>query len=309
MITIPVAVCGDHWVNVQEVKELLADIDLTPVTLDLHAEGPSLHALGIVDTVLKYLPADLAYVTNWSNSVEHIPFRRLNQHLLSHFFWYSDRYRACVSEQRTQEFLFGYFVGRRTVPRCVMLKDIDQTYSERFLVSLMHTVADFNVSPLEPVSSWVDPDDFHQWWHSTNISSLDNHTIRDQFSDIHNTNASLLQWYPKFDIELVAETYTHGDTFFVTEKTVRPIVAGKSMLIFGPKNYLSRLRNLGFQTWHDIWDESYDQLTGINRWNAIKSLIDELMTKDQEQLYQQCRPVIKHNQQHAELLIKKHKPQ
>jgi hypothetical protein len=75
----------------------------------------------------------------------------------------------------------------------------------------------------------------------------------------------LRRWYSIFDIELVAETYCHGDTFFVTEKTVRPIVAGKSMMVYGPQNYLARLRDLGFQTWNHIWDETYDQLTGALR--------------------------------------------
>jgi hypothetical protein len=132
--------------------------------------------------------------------------------------------------------------------------------------------------------------------------------VRDQFSGDHNTNASLLRWYPSFDIELVAETYCHGDTFFVTEKTVRPIVAGKSVIIYGPQNFLARLRDLGFQTWHHIWDETYDQLTGPKRWHAMRMVIDDLIKRDQQQLYQQCQQIVQHNQQQANTLIKKYRP-
>jgi hypothetical protein len=309
MITIPIVVCGDDWINRKLViQQLQGAISQEPVILDLHAEGPSLHALGIVDAVLEFLPTTAVYVRNWSNAVESVPFRRLNQHLLSHFFWHSDRYQGAVPLYRTAEYLFGYFVGRRTVPRCVMLKEIQERYSRWFLLSLMNTRAGFQSSGLDPLDSWTNPDKFYNWYTIQTTASLDSLAVQDQYASGHNTNASLLPWYSKFDIELVSETYCHGDTFFVTEKTVRPIVAGKSMLIYGPQNYLARLRDLGFQTWHSIWDESYDQLTGLDRWRSIKSIIDYLVTKDQQHLYQQCQSIIQHNQQHAAALIKKYKP-
>jgi hypothetical protein len=314
MISIPIAVCGDDWVNQHTVTEQLQKINSPdPVVLDLHAEGPSLHALSIVDVVQQYLKKinrtpDGVYVTNWSNSVENIPFQRLNRHALSHFFWHSDQYVNSVPEHRTAKHLLGYFVGRRTVPRCVMLKELQQHHGDKSLLSLMHTVADFKRSQLDPLSHWCNTDEFDQWWRTVSIASLDGHTVRDQYFGNHNTNASLLSWYSEFDLELVAETYCHGDTFFVTEKTVRPMVAGKSMLIYGPQNYLKRLKNLGFCTWHSIWDESYDQLTGPARWNAIKHIINDLVRMDQEQLYQQCLPIVQHNQQQARLLANRHRP-
>lgn len=309
MISISIAVCGDDWANQAAVVEQLKTIDSDdPVVLDLHAEGPSLHALGIVDTVQLYVPADRVYIKNWSNAAEQVPFQRLNQTLLSHFFWYSDRYKHAVPQIRTAEYLLAYFVGRRTVPRCVMLKDIQQQYSTRCLLSLMNTVANFKKSSLDPVSDWCDPDKFDLWWNALNINSVDGHTVRDQFNDQHNTNASLLRWYSQFDVELVAETYCHGNTFFITEKTVRPIVAGKSMLIYGPQNYLKRLRDLGFCTWSTVWDESYDQLAGPDRWKSIKSVIDDIAARDQEQLYQQCLPIVQHNRAHAEILTNRYRP-
>lgn len=315
MITIPIAVCGDDWVNRDTVVEQLKNItDKIPIKLDLNAEGPSLHALGIVDVILDYLhrtekSTDLIYTINWPNSVEQIAFQRLNHTYLSHFFWFSETYQHAVPKHRTAEYLFGYFVGRRTVPRCIMLKHIQEHYTSSFLLSLMNTVAGFNFTDLDPIDQWCDPQNFHNWYNNQHISSLDNHTVRDQYLEGHNTNASLLRWYHKFDIEIVAETYCHGDTFFITEKTVRPIVAGKSMLVYGPRNYLERLRNLGFQTWDTIWDESYDQLTGPDRWRALQAVIADLITRDQEQLYQQCASINQYNQQHADLLIEKYKPQ
>jgi len=314
MITIPVAVCGDDWVNKESVKDMLYSSDhKDPIVLDLASEGPSLYALGIVDVVFKYLyrsrrSPNEVFVKNWSNSVESIPFERLNQHLVSHFFWMSDCYKRHISVHRTSEFLFGYFVGRRTVPRCVILKDIQQQYPQKFLLSLMNSVTDLKISDLDLLTQWTTPAEFQQWWHSVSVTSLDNVSVRDQYTGV-NTNGSLLQWYPQFDIELVSETYTHGNTFFVTEKTVRPLVAGKSMVIFGPVDYLARLRNLGFQTWHNIWDEGYDTKSGPQRWQDIQQVIRDLCSRDQEQLYHQCQSIVQHNQAHAQYLLEKYQPQ
>jgi hypothetical protein len=314
MIRIPVSVCGDYWSNKQIVKEKLDSVTTNePIALDLLAEGPSLYSLGVVDMVLNFLEktnrgVSTVAVDHWSNTVEPIPFQRLNSEYLSHFFWLSNTYIDCVINERSADFLFGYFVGRRTVPRCVMLKEIHHAYAEKFLLSLMPTTADIIFSDLDPLADWIDPNDFHAWFRSMSIPSLDNFSVLDQFRGNNNTHCSILQWYPKFDIELVSETYTHGNTFFVTEKTVRPLVAGKSLIVYGPQNYLARLRELGFQTWSGVWDESYDNLTGPARWHAIQKIIDDLLLKDQHQLYSQCQPIVQHNQQHAKYLIEKYRP-
>jgi hypothetical protein len=189
-----------------------------------------------------------------------------------------------------------------------MLKDIQQHYPDKFLLSLMENTAVFEFGGLDALDQWCDVAEFHLWYHQLRLQSLDGLKITDQYRGDHNTNASLLRWYGQFDIELVAETYCHGDTFLVTEKTVRPITAGKSMLVYGPKNYLARLRDLGFKTWGNIWNEDYDQLVGPARWQAIRQVIDDLITQDQLQLYQKCLPIVQHNQAHVNLLIEKYAP-
>jgi len=310
MITIPIAVCGDHWANRESAVAQLQNItEHDPVILDLHAEGPSLHALGIVDAVIKHVPADRVCITNWSNAVESVPFRRLNRHRLSHFFWISNSYQHAVPTTRSAEYLFGYFVGRRTVSRCVILQQVQQKYPTKFLLSLMNSRDYLRLNGLDRIEDWVtDRSKFDQWWESLNITGLDELSVQDQYVEGKNTNASLLSWYSKFDIELVAETYCHGDTFFPTEKTVRPIMASKSMLIYGPERYLERLQNLGFRTWNRIWDEGYDRLIGVHRWQAMQTVIQDVASRNQEELYQQCLPIVEHNLRHAKRLIEKHQP-
>ena len=91
-----------------------------------------------------------------------------------------------------------------------------------------------------------------------------------------NTQLNLLRYYDQFDVELVAETFVRGNTFFPTEKTVRAIIGKKPMVVYGPRNYLKHLRDLGFKTWGSIWDESYDHYEGIERWKLMQKVIDQI---------------------------------
>jgi hypothetical protein len=103
--------------------------------------------------------------------------------------------------------------------------------------------------------------------------------IAAQFGDPTNHsihNRSMLEHYHKFSIELVCETYTLGNTFFPTEKTVRPIMGTKPWLIHGAPGYINNLKLMGFQSFNALWDESYDQLEGSARWQAMQKIIDTL---------------------------------
>jgi hypothetical protein len=91
-------------------------------------------------------------------------------------------------------------------------------------------------------------------------------------------------FYSDFLIDVVAETWTQGDCFFPTEKTVRPMLLKKPMIVMGPKNYLEYLRQMGFRTFSDFWDEEYDGYEGRDRYLKILKLIDNLATKSKNEL-------------------------
>jgi hypothetical protein len=110
------------------------------------------------------------------------------------------------------------------------------------------------------------------------------------------------QVYQNFLIDVVAETFTTGDCFFVTEKTVRPMLLKKPFIIFGSRDYLCYLRQMGFKTFQtptlDFWSEDYDGYEGRERYIRILALIDELAKKSKEELqdlYQAMQPILDHN--------------
>lgn len=92
------------------------------------------------------------------------------------------------------------------------------------------------------------------------------------------------QIYVNFLIDIVAETFTSGNCFFVTEKTARPILLKKPFVIFGSKDYLAYLRQMGFRTFADFWDEDYDGYQGIERYIKIIKLIDHIAKHSRTEL-------------------------
>jgi hypothetical protein len=298
MINFNLRVSGDTWNNHDEFIEFLNTVNpAETLVLNLDNEGPCLASMGIIDLIDSWLKkhsksTTSVYISNWTNSVQLVPYQTINRAIKSHFWIYSQHYwTPDPILSMNSQYMFGLFLGRNTVSRNVILYDVIQQWSDKFLISKMST-EDFHRWPtyhpgvveLENIDSWMTVDQQKYvipWINNLNILSLDNKSVQDQYCVMELSAAecaqSLLRYYDQFCIELVCETYTIGDTFFPTEKTVRPIMAGKPILVYGPKNYLANLRNLGFQTWSSCWDESYDQYEGPERWAAIKQVINNLI--------------------------------
>ena len=47
-------------------------------------------------------------------------------------------------------------------------------------------------------------------------------------------------------------------------------------MVYGPRFFLSRLKDLGFNTFESLIDESYDLMQGPDRWDAMKKEIQRL---------------------------------
>lgn len=94
----------------------------------------------------------------------------------------------------------------------------------------------------------------------------------------------LTNFYQDILIDVVVESHVMGDTFFPTEKTTRPMWLKKPFIIFGSKNYLDYLHQMGFRTFADFWDESYDGFEGPDRFNRIIKLLDYLASKSIDEL-------------------------
>jgi len=85
-----------------------------------------------------------------------------------------------------------------------------------------------------------------------------------------------------------------------SEKTFAPIGMLKPFILVAPYATLQYLKEFGFRTWDQWWDESYDlEADPAKRLLKIFDIIDYIDSKSIEELremYQQMRPILEHNQ-------------
>jgi len=297
---IPLQIMGDCWNNPTEFQEQINQHPPgEPLELDLRNEAPCLKELGITDVLNTWvanrkISPDQVHLHRWTNPVEYVPYKRIRpfpKDQISLFFYmvrdFWQSWEPSLEQQLQYQRLFGLFVGRMTASRAVILYQTN-VLSDNIFTSRMKHVAPLpwtnqnEQKTLDNLSDWLCPkqqDEMFTWYSKDVIPSVDGKSVRDQFitpRSYIDTNTSLLQHYHKFAVEIVCETYTYGDTFFPTEKTTRPIMAAKPMIVFGPQYFLARLRSMGFRTYHDLWDESYDLYQGPKRWNLMQKSMSTL---------------------------------
>lgn len=103
---------------------------------------------------------------------------------------------------------------------------------------------------------------------------------------------------------LVTETQPENTNstplIFFTEKIVKPLVALRPFVVFSVPRYLETLQSLGFRTFSDIIDESYDQEPDDERrWTMAWQQVLSLVHRDQCEVRRQVAKTLRHNQRVA----------
>lgn len=100
-------------------------------------------------------------------------------------------------------------------------------------------------------------------------------------------------------LHLNTETLTHEGGMFFTEKTWKPIVLGQPFMLLGNRHMLKELRNLGYLTFDNWWDESYDDYEREeDRITGITQVLQELNKKPVTELIkmrEEMSDVLQHN--------------
>lgn len=112
--------------------------------------------------------------------------------------------------------------------------------------------------------------------------------------DLHQESAECLLY-------LVTETVGAGQRHHLTEKIFKPICMQMPFVLSSTQGSLAYLRSYGFQTFGDIWDESYDEepddrLRLIKVAELLRSLEDQ--GKLRQDLFESCLDIVQHNFQH-----------
>lgn len=115
----------------------------------------------------------------------------------------------------------------------------------------------------------------------------------------HTVSQSLpIAMYNQSYFNLVVETdLTTKDNFFLTEKTIKALITGVPFVIMATPYFLKNLKELGFQTFDSVWDESYDSITNFDqRIIAIGNLCNQLGNFDWEFHKRQLQSIAQINQ-------------
>jgi hypothetical protein len=83
------------------------------------------------------------------------------------------------------------------------------------------------------------------------------------------------EWYDQTYFSLVSETSINDKQILhVTEKSFKPIAFYHPFMIFGQPGLLNYLRNQGFETYDNLFDESYD--TCHDKLIRVKKIVDNI---------------------------------
>ena len=125
---------------------------------------------------------------------------------------------------------------------------------------------------------------------------------------------SILNWHLQqvSYVQVVNESLFNYDKhhMFINEKTFKPIACLQPFIINGMPGSLAHLHELGFKTFSDWWDESYDTETDFNkRSDKIIAIVEELSLlehKDFLDMIQNMYQVLEHNRSHLMTLPRRH---
>lgn len=110
---------------------------------------------------------------------------------------------------------------------------------------------------------------------------------------------STRNFYTNSLVSLVTETNYREVNVSLTEKSFKPLKEKHPFIIVGSANSLGSLKELGFQTFGEFWDEGYDQIQNhYKRMAAIVKVCLEISQWDKDKVLdfrRRVKPILEHN--------------
>ena len=134
---------------------------------------------------------------------------------------------------------------------------------------------------------WNDERNFEEDY---NQSTYANHN---KLTEIYKNSAINIINESKYSSEIFSIPYT-----FISEKTFRALAFPRPFIVIGQRHTLRNLQKMGFRTFSDIIDESYDDLPDSERMDKIQQIILDLSKKSKEEIYtmwEKCIDNYEHN--------------
>lgn len=196
----------------------------------------------------------------------------------------------------------GLFVGRSNWLRLALASYLYRCHGSQSLITYHynHTL-DYchgNLQIEEYVARNWNNEEFDQVIDFLKVLPLTQGQTIDQFPIRWEQYQEMNGLYENIFCELVCETFFSGNTFRMSEKILRPILFRRPFVVQGPRWFLKNLRAIGFRTFDQWWDESYDDQPWDCRYYGLKPVLDRIATSSVEQKQtwlREMQPVLDHN--------------
>jgi len=302
MVTIP-NIDGKMWDLELKVAEIIKEYQLTSqVLINLNNEGPDANELGLYN-LLDYLSNQFNFVKNnitiITNNVleKHHEYKIIKRPPL--YVDSGQKFAKKLGKQKKHiQKHFAIFISRSNWSRLLLSSDLYNNYKDKTVQTFHYDhSSDYHKNNLGL-------EDLLHRKGTTNIVHVKdlilNSPIKNEITNypiITPEHFNISTIYPNFFVEIVCETYCLGKTFYPTEKIWRPLICRTPFIVQGPVNFLSNLKKLGFQTFSDYWDESYDE-DGFYGIKTIKKNIERLSNlsiAELTKMYNSMQPILDNN--------------
>lgn len=293
------SLANDKIWNIAELVKFLVKNQGKSIRLKVNPEAHCLRSCGLYD-ILECFQFESVTIYTF-NVLEKHPDYNVIKLPVDAFFRDYTKYDLSSSGIWTRRKIFGAFYGRPTANRLGILGYLHSKHldlSEMLLAADIKNIDDRALFELDKLFEY----DIHSiscisnMFENFNLGSID-YTPR---GDLFTYKTPLNDLYKNILVDIVSEPNIKGTTFFPTEKIVRPMLMKKPFIAMTSKNYLDYLHQMGFYTFNEFWDESYDGYEGSDRYLRILSLIDWLASKpiaELENMFNSMKFQVEHNYQ------------
>lgn len=273
--------------NINEFIEFLVESQGKVIDIEI-PEGVALDSIGIYD-LLDLFSFKSVTIRTFNVVQKPHPRYKLNFHPMAfRYFNVSPNTDYETYHNWSKQYVFGAFYNRPTWSRIGLASHLYTKHQSKTMLNFRYDPQNFNdrnifeldrLFQIHPKSI----EHFSQLMPSLplQVEAHDGYTMG---ASTKEHTEQLSEFYREFLIDVVSETFVRGRCFYPTEKTVRPMLMKKPFIHMGPKCFLIHLRQMGFRTFHDFWDEDYDGYDMGLRYQRLLDLIDNISNKSTDEL-------------------------
>lgn len=118
-----------------------------------------------------------------------------------------------------------------------------------------------------------------------------------------------LRYMERAFANVVTETRFYSPMPYITEKTIKPMILKRPFILAAPPYSLHLLHELGFKTFSEYWDESYDEIENhalrLKKIYIICNQITSLSYNDLDIMLTDMDSILEHNKKHIKKIPKR----